>query len=243
MPRQKSHCWSNDLFLQYLQHMSTDEVAICDQNPVEYIIPFAQMSLVNGTSIMDEWDNGIVYTQSEGAINLEVRYDQQIWAVNKLRQNLQALETFTTDASSRRWKSLLPDYQRSLRDAEQQVIVLAQKMSYRASMASLRESQMAIKQNERVKQLTQLAFIFIPLSFVTSLFGMNVTALGTGSAMVWMVVVSIIITYVVIALFWIILHYQALIVNWTAKSRAAKWLQRVVRTMTQDDQSQDDQSQ
>lgn len=210
--------------------MSTDEAAIYDQNPVEYIIPFAQMSLVNGTFLMDIWDQKIEYNQEEGAINLEVRYDEQTWTVNHLRQNLQALETFTTDASSRRWKSLLPDYQRGLRDAEQQVIMLAQKMSYRASMASLRESQMAIEQaktgiqqNERVKRLTQLAFIFIPLSFVTSLFGMNVTALGTGSATVWMVVVSIIITYVVITLFWILLHYQARIVNWTAaKFRAAK---------------------
>ncbi len=226
--------------------MSTDEAAIYDQNPVEYIIPFAQMSLVNGTFLMDIWNWKIEYNQEEGAINLEVRYDEQTWTVNHLRQNLQALETFTTDASSRRWKYLLPDNQRSLRDAEQQVIMLAQKMSYRASMASLRESQMAIEQaktgiqqNERVKRLTQLAFIFIPLSFVTSLFGMNVTALGTGSATVWMVVVSIIITYVVITLFWILLHYQARIVNWTAaKFRAAKWLQRAAYTMTQDHQSQ-----
>ncbi len=149
--------------------MSTDEAAIYDQNPVEYIIPFAQMSLVNGTFLMDIWNWKIEYNQEEGAINLEVRYDEQTWTVNHLRQNLQALETFTTDASSRRWKYLLPDNQRSLRDAEQQVIMLAQKMSYRASMASLRESQMAIEQaktgiqqNERVKRLPQLAIHFHP---------------------------------------------------------------------------------
>lgn len=200
------------------------------------------MSLVNATFLMDTWDRKIEYNQEEEAINLEVRYDEQTWIVNQLRQNLHALESFTTDAASRRWKSLLPDYQRVLRDAERQVSMLAQKMSYRASMASLRESQMAIKQaktgiqqNERVKRLTQLAFIFIPLSFVTSLFGMNVTALGTGSATVWMVVVSISITYVVIILVWILLHYQAHMVKWVAaRLRAAKRFQPAAPTMTQD---------
>lgn len=57
--------------------MSTHEAAIYDQNPVEYIIPFAQMSLVNGTFLMDIWDQKIEYNQEEGAINLEVRYDEQ----------------------------------------------------------------------------------------------------------------------------------------------------------------------
>ena len=221
VPRQgPSSSWSSVLFLQHLQQIGIAEAAIYDQNPVEYIIPFAQMSLVNATFLMDLWAQKIEYNE---AINLEVRYDEQTSTVQQLRQNIDALKLFTTDASSRRWKSLLPDYQRALQDAEQQVRTLAQKMSYRASMASLRESQMAIEQakigiqqNERVKRLTQLAFIFIPLSFVTSLFGMNITALGTGSATVWMVVVSIIITYVVITLFWILLHYYAPVVKWIA---------------------------
>ncbi len=56
--------------------MSTDEAAIYDQNPVEYIIPFAQMSLVNGTFLMDIWNRKIEYNQEEGAINPEVRYDE-----------------------------------------------------------------------------------------------------------------------------------------------------------------------
>ena len=166
----------------------------------------------------------------KGVEHLEVRYDEQMSTVAQLRQNLDALQSFTSDASSRRWKSLLQDYERILQEAQQQVSMLAQKMSFLASMASLRESQMAIEQakkgiqqNERVKRLTQLAFIFIPLSFVTSLFGMNITALGTGSAKVWMVVVSVIVTYFVISLSWILLHHYARIVVWiSAKFSAAK---------------------
>ena len=228
--------WSNELFSQYLQKMSPEEAAIHDQNPVEYMIPLAQMSLVNLPFLMDIWAQKIEYNQEEEAMNLEVRYDEQTWTVNQLRQNLDAFKIFTTDASSRRWKSLLLDYQRVLQDAEQQVSTLAQKMSYRAGMASLRESQVAIeqaktgiRQNQRVKQLTQLAFIFIPLSFITSLFGMNITALGTSSATVWMVVVSIIITYVVIILFWILLSYHTSMVKWIAARIRATNLTSVSR--------------
>lgn len=44
------------------------------------------------------------------------------------------------------------------------------------SGAQLRESQKAIDQAEEVKMLTKLVFIFAPLSFLTSVFGMNFVA-------------------------------------------------------------------
>ena len=153
--------WSSELFLQYLQQMSAAEAAIHDQNPVEYIIPFAQMSLVNTHYLMDLWAQKVEPHKGTAAENLEIRYDEQTETVNALRQNLEALESFTTNTSSRRWKNLLPDHERILQQGERQISMLAQKMSYRASMASLRESQMAIEQartgiqqNERVKRLT-----------------------------------------------------------------------------------------
>ena len=181
------------------------------------------MSLVNTHFLMNFWAQRVEQHQDEAAENIEIFYNNKHRQWASFGRLLRGLESFTTDASSRRWKTLLPEYNRILREAERQVSMLAQKMSYRASRASLRESWMAIaqaetgiQQNERVKRLTQLAFIFIPLSFVTSLYGMNVTALGTGSATIWMVVVSAIVTYVVILLSWILLHYHGRTVNWVA---------------------------
>lgn len=52
--------------------------------------------------------------------------------------------------------------------------------------AVIAESQKAIEQAECVKRLTILATFFIPLSFVTSLFGMNFREFGQGPLCVWL---------------------------------------------------------
>ncbi|KAF9630229.1 hypothetical protein BFW01_g410 [Lasiodiplodia theobromae] len=59
------------------------------------------------------------------------------------------------------------------------------------SQASIEESKKAISQTEKMKALTLLGFFYLPLSFTTSFFGMNLGAVGTGGKMgiwVWFVV-------------------------------------------------------
>ncbi|KAK1751456.1 hypothetical protein QBC47DRAFT_351615 [Echria macrotheca] len=51
--------------------------------------------------------------------------------------------------------------------------------------ATIEESRKAIEQSARVKKLTLLATLFIPLSFSSSLFGMNIDLLGQGTVEFW----------------------------------------------------------
>ncbi|KAH8666555.1 hypothetical protein BX600DRAFT_461982 [Xylariales sp. PMI_506] len=51
--------------------------------------------------------------------------------------------------------------------------------------ATIEESRKAIEQSERLKKLTVLATLFIPLSFSSSLFGMNIDLLGQSSVRFW----------------------------------------------------------
>lgn len=51
--------------------------------------------------------------------------------------------------------------------------------------ATIEESRKAIEQSERVKKLTLLATLFIPLSFSSSLFGMNIDLLGQNAVAFW----------------------------------------------------------
>lgn len=53
--------------------------------------------------------------------------------------------------------------------------------------AMFRESQKAIERADDQRRLTVLAYLFLPLSLVYSLFGMNVRELGTGSQGIWLV--------------------------------------------------------
>ncbi|TVY55718.1 hypothetical protein LCER1_G002772 [Lachnellula cervina] len=51
--------------------------------------------------------------------------------------------------------------------------------------ATIEESRKAIEQSERLKKLTLLATLFIPLSFSSSLFGMNLDILGQSTVRLW----------------------------------------------------------
>jgi Mg2+ and Co2+ transporter CorA len=54
-----------------------------------------------------------------------------------------------------------------------------QSIQVEMSALNIRESKKGLQQAERVGSLTRLAFVFIPLTFVTSLFSMNVTTFAT----------------------------------------------------------------
>jgi Mg2+ and Co2+ transporter CorA len=65
-------------------------------------------------------------------------------------------------------------------------------MGVMQNRAIIVESRKAIEQSERVKKLTMLASFFVPLSFSTSVFGMNFQEFGQGHLSVWLfAVVSI----------------------------------------------------
>jgi hypothetical protein len=61
----------------------------------------------------------------------------------------------------------------------------------------LRESRISLRQNSTVKRLTVLAFIFIPISTVSSVFGMNIKEfIGDPGPRVWTFIVAVAITLV-----------------------------------------------
>jgi Mg2+ and Co2+ transporter CorA len=50
------------------------------------------------------------------------------------------------------------------------------------SILNLEESRKSIRLADNVNVVTQLAFVFLPLTFSSSLFGMNITELGSGTS-------------------------------------------------------------
>jgi hypothetical protein len=54
-------------------------------------------------------------------------------------------------------------------------------MTITAHSATIRESEKAVVEAQSVTKLTKLAVFFVPLSFVASLFGMNVREVNPGS--------------------------------------------------------------
>lgn len=189
---------------------------------------------------MNMWAMKVMHPSGKTSLNLEVHYDKQVSLLNEIRLNLDALRTFTTSTSSQDWNNMISDYDRVLQSTEQQInVVLAQKMTYRAAMASLDESRMGIEhtkrsmeQSARVKRLTQLALVFIPLSFSTSLFGMNVEVLGTGSGKAWMVAIAVALAYTATSMVWLIIDWSNVKEWWRVRQERRRLSQK---TFTGDD--------
>jgi hypothetical protein len=70
--------------------------------------------------------------------------------------------------------------------------------------ASIREAELALSQSLRVAKLTQLAFFYIPFSFVTGFFGMNVSEFGTGRLRLWLWFATCIPVFLISVLFLVV---------------------------------------
>ena len=78
------------------------------------------------------------------------------------------------------------DFQELLARAESVGVLCADTVDLILNGAMLRESQKAIQKAYDQRRLTILAYLFLPLSFVSSLFGMNVKELGQGTQGIWL---------------------------------------------------------
>ena len=70
--------------------------------------------------------------------------------------------------------------------------------------ASIRQGELAHLQSLRVAKLTQLAFFYIPFSFMTGFFGMNVSEFGTGHLQLWLWFATSIPVFLISVLFMVV---------------------------------------
>jgi Mg2+ and Co2+ transporter CorA len=73
------------------------------------------------------------------------------------------------------------------------------------SSIAVQDSQMGIEKARRFTQITQLAFVYIPLSFLSSISGMNVREINGSEAHIWACLIALAIGLVTtLALFWLL---------------------------------------
>lgn len=72
------------------------------------------------------------------------------------------------------------------------------------SSASVMNTELSIEQAKRSQRLTQLAFLYIPLSFVTGIFGMNIYEINRSPLSVWVPVCTLAITLVCTAVVFLV---------------------------------------
>ncbi|ODH38383.1 hypothetical protein ACO22_02382 [Paracoccidioides brasiliensis] len=177
----------NDIYIDDLKQFKPEDIALATQNPLLYILPCAQ---IYSLSLVFETQSTSL--DPENPDTLAHRSDN----LQRQSSNFQCLWEFgaryPTSSLSELMFSVL---KRDLENETQRLQGQVPHINMSAAIASLEESKRSVQQNESLKRLTKLAFIFVPLTFVTSVFGMNLNLLGTGKAHVWMVVVAVPLAY------------------------------------------------
>jgi type IV secretory pathway VirB3-like protein len=82
-------------------------------------------------------------------------------------------------------KGLLEDYEQLYVRCINLSKMCTQGITLAMNKATIEESRKAIEQSERLKKLTLLATLFIPLTFSSSLLGMNIDLLGQNAVRFW----------------------------------------------------------
>ena len=82
------------------------------------------------------------------------------------------------------------DLERFLMDSFQ---LLTSSLSVIETQTGAQQTRLSMEQAARTARLTQLAFIYIPLTFVTSVFGMNVKGLSDPLPPIWLCFVTLIV--------------------------------------------------
>lgn len=204
-----------------LRNLSPEAIEAANANPIEYIFPYARLLTLQISSQMKFLGDQIPEKESDAGI---VKDMSHIWkSLKDLREGLtvsiSSLRRHSSPSST--YSELLGDYEELVNAVKQRGIDFKDVLNHKVSLLALKESKESIRQTEIVSRLSQLAFVFIPLTFVTSCFGMNLTVLGSGNGEIWVFCVisaALTVTILLISVY-----------SWRVAHRCSRFLKKNTR--------------
>lgn len=118
--------------------------------------------------------------------------------MNSARHNTTAAHQQTLEEALELEKFLMETFQ-----------LLMSSISVQDAKLGIEQSRLSNQQSLRATQLTILASIYVPLSFVTGVFGMNLRELNGSNLSIWVFFVGVVIAAIVTALIFLILQMHA----------------------------------
>ncbi|KAI5853290.1 hypothetical protein GGS23DRAFT_523963 [Durotheca rogersii] len=190
-----------DFIMQIYSHDIDPQRAQCDLfysvSPWFHVVVSAEMDLLREleSKIRSELDHDTLINQEFSTLS-NLLYCQQ--ELRRQVRNLTEPIEFMEGLNRRPWfqalsaerqsecgetiKSFLRDYRAALQYATALHRECVQGMTIVAHKATIQESAKAIVEARNVTRLTKLAMVFVPLSFMTSLYGMNLQEFGVENA-------------------------------------------------------------
>ena len=169
----------------------TDHVLLRD-DPFFILSRLYRTAISSWTQILNFLENNNLEWQNAALQDFTVAVDELRYNINFLDhicKHLEIDQATIGDRGSREWPQTAPDLQERINDIQIALLEdykwlinrtqgLARRyettISVLVSAAGVLEAQKSIRQAKQVALLTQLAFFFIPISVISSVFGMNV---------------------------------------------------------------------
>ncbi|KAK6855170.1 hypothetical protein PG995_008702 [Apiospora arundinis] len=188
------------LFEGYDRHIDAAQAAL---DPIYALSPIFKFALFSEVALLDTIESNIRREMTHSAITAQenptmsnLLYSQQI--LKRHIDSLKEIIEFIESVRRKRWYQpilanpnnkgaeeitlILDDFHSAFKRAQSLCDECIQGIGLVAHNATIQESQKAFAEAKSVTKLTKLALVFVPLSFTTSAFGMNVKELGNGDA-------------------------------------------------------------
>lgn len=133
-----------------------------------------------------------------------------MWAPENVRQYFESNPYWKRSLNDSRWnQSPIENMSRLIDEATKLEAFLMETFQLLMSSISVQDNRLSIDQSQRASRLTTLAFIYVPLSFVTGVFGMNVQQINHTGLNIWVCFVTIVgVVIVTIPIFLAVKFYE-----------------------------------
>jgi hypothetical protein len=183
------HPTLSSLYVDLIQTLSPDAVQSADSNPFEYLLPYCRILGLDYAHEISDFRESMEFDILADDHDIWRNCNERFVACrHHFRTSFNALHRISQHQSD------LEDWEHLSIMVDQVGSELSDFQNRRVGELSLRESKESIKQTESVRRLSQLAFVFIPLTFISSVFGMNLTVFGQGTGKAWVFTVAAIST-------------------------------------------------
>ena len=211
-PAYKAIGWYSIAYGHWIHHLSNKDIQAFNQDPWEFLYPWIEYRIHNLHFKMQQLRDAIA-NQEDGPIDapnvaaMLTKLKRYLPAMYDLLRSLrtQAHVSFHDHEPTRGLARRLQFGEQKLNDAQDLLKMVGEELQLEATLKSIEGSQRAIQEAISVNRLTSLAFFFLPLGLVASIFSMNLKQLnGSGPDLKYFIITTVTL-FVVTMIAWLVI--------------------------------------
>jgi hypothetical protein len=206
--REETILWYSKGYQEWILSLERNAIVANDLDPLSYIVPWLEYKIydlsistrhLEYAMFKSETDTG---DNSEWVTHRTSDLENTVYVFEDLFQIVSEFTKFPSrPQSTPGLDAVISFYDRTVNHARTVLHISTRRMQKHLTELSIEESRRSVQEAISVKRLTQLAFIFIPLNFASSVFGMNLNELTGVGPHIWVFVTTSICLVAAVLLF------------------------------------------